>query len=136
MGLKRQFIERRTGGRGFYDLTADVQACIPEGSDGVCNVFIHHTSASLIITENADPEVLRDLERLVSRLVPDGDPVFRHVAEGADDMPAHARSVLTQSALSVPVGEGRLMLGVWQGIYLWEHRTAPHSRRVSVSILT
>ena len=135
MTLKRHMIECRTEGRGFYDLTADVQACIPGGSSGVCNVFICHTSASLVITENADSEVHRDLERLISRLVPDGDPIFRHVAEGPDDMPAHMRSVLTQSALSIPVQDGCLMLGVWQGIYLWEHRVSSHLRRVTVSTL-
>ncbi len=132
---ERHVIECRTTGRGFYDLTTRVQAHVPENADGICNLFIHHTSASLVITENADPEVHRDLERLISRVAPDGDPLFRHVAEGADDMPAHARSVLTQSSLSVPFWDGRLLLGTWQGVYLWEHRTSPHSRRVTISIL-
>ncbi len=134
--VEQHTIECRTEGRGFYDLTARVQALVPGDATGLCHLFIHHTSASLVITENADPEVHRDLERLLARIAPDGDPLFRHVAEGADDMPAHARSVLTQSALSVPVRDGRLALGVWQGVYLWEHRTSPHSRRVTVSLLT
>ena len=134
--IKQHLIECRTEGRGLYELTDRVQACVAESSAGVCNLFIHHTSASLIITENADPEVHRDLERLISRVVPDGDPLFRHVAEGPDDMPAHVRSVLTQTCLAVPVAEGRLRLGTWQGIYLWEHRASPHSRRVTVSVST
>lgn len=134
--MKRRIIECRTKGRGLYELTDRVQEHVSAGADGMCNVFIHHTSASLIITENADPEVHRDLERLISRLVPDGDPLFRHVTEGPDDMPAHVRSVLTQTSLAIPVEGGRLALGAWQGIYLWEHRTAPHRRRVTVSVLT
>ena len=134
MAIKQHRIQCQTTGRGFHDLTVQVQTCVPKNSDGLCNIFIHHTSASLVITENADPEVHRDLERLIARLVPDGDQLFRHVAEGPDDMPAHVRSVLTQSSLSVPIKDGRLMLGTWQGIYLWEHRTSPHSRLVTVSI--
>ena len=134
--MKQHTTECRTTGRGFYDLTADVQACVPEHANGLCNLFIHHTSASLVITENADPEVHRDLERLIARIAPDGDPLFRHVAEGPDDMPAHVRSMLTQTSLSVPVANGRLTLGTWQGIYLWEHRLSPHVRRVTVSMLT
>lgn len=134
--VKQHIIECRTKGRGLYELTDSVQAHVPDGAVGICNVFIHHTSASLIITENADPEVHRDLERLISRLVPDGDPLFRHVTEGPDDMPAHVRSVLTQTSVAIPVGKGRLALGAWQGIYLWEHRTSPHLRRVTVSVST
>ena len=134
--MKQRTIECRTTRRGFYNLTAEVQGCIPENAGGLCNLFIHHTSASLVITENADPEVHRDLERLISRIAPDGDPLFRHTAEGPDDMPAHVRSMLTQTNLSVPVANGCLMLGTWQGIYLWEHRTSPHLRRVTVSMLT
>ena len=134
--VKQHLIRYQTTGRGLYELTGQIQSHIPGGEAGVCNVFIHHTSASLIITENADPEVHRDLERFISRLIPDGDPLFRHVAEGPDDMPAHVRAVLTQSALSVPVEGGRLGLGTWQGIYLWEHRRSPHVRKVTVSLLT
>jgi len=101
---------------------------------GLCHVFIHHTSASLMICENAASEVRDDLESFFSRLIPDGDPLFRHIDEGADDMPAHIRSVLTQTELSIPVIAGRLALGTWQGVYLWEHRTSPHLRDISMTI--
>lgn len=101
---------------------------------GLCHVFVHHTSASLMLCENADPTVLRDLEAFMARLVPDGDPLFRHTTEGPDDMPAHVRSVLTQSAVSIPVCEGRCLLGTWQGIYLWEHRRYGHERQVTVTV--
>ena len=133
--MEQQIIECQTRGRGFYDLTEEVQERVPKGASGLCHLFIHHTSASLLITENADPEVHRDLERLISRVAPDGDPLFRHITEGPDDMPAHVRSMLTQTSLSVPIEEGRLSLGMWQGIYLWEHRTSAHMRRVTVSVL-
>ncbi len=103
--------------------------------DGLATVFVHHTSASLVLCENADPTVRSDLDAFLERLVPDGDPLFRHTAEGPDDMPAHVRSILTQSSLQVPVVGGRLDLGTWQGIYLYEHRAAGHSRRVSVTVL-
>jgi secondary thiamine-phosphate synthase enzyme len=98
-------------------------------------VFLRHTSASLLITENADPDVRRDLETFISRLAPDGDPAFVHKMEGPDDMPAHIRSVLTASELTIPVRERRLALGTWQGVYLWEHRYRPHNRRLDVTIL-
>lgn len=126
-----------TRGRGTYDVTDAVQSAVrASGSrDGLCTVFVHHTSASLIITENADPVVRRDLDAFLARLVPDGDPLFRHVDEGPDDMPSHVRSVLTQTSLGIPVAAGRCDLGTWQGIYLWEHRTAPHTRRISVTVL-
>ena len=101
---------------------------------GLCHVFIHHTSASLMICENAASEVRDDLESFFSRLIPDGDPLFSHIDEGADDMPAHIRSVLTQTELSIPVIAGRLALGPWQGVYLWEHRTSPHLRDISMTI--
>lgn len=130
-------IELDTPGRGTIDLTARVQAAVAAASVGVglCNVFIHHTSASLMVCENADPTVRRDLEAFMARLVPDGDPLYRHTAEGPDDMPAHVRSVLTQTSLTLPVRGGRCDLGTWQGIYLWEHRTARHRRRVTVTVL-
>jgi len=126
-----------TRGRGTYDVTEHVQAAVRAAGvrEGLCTVFIHHTSASLIITENADPVVRRDLDAFLARLVPDGDPLFRHIDEGPDDMPSHVRSVLTQTSLGIPISAGRCDLGTWQGIYVWEHRTAPHSRRVSVTIL-
>ena len=126
----------RTRGRGSYDISREVQDFVRESGvvAGVCQVFICHTSASLMLCENADPAVLRDLETFMSRAVPDGDPMFTHTAEGPDDMPAHVRSVLTQSDLNLPVRQGRCALGTWQGIFLWEHRLAPHSRRVIVTL--
>lgn len=127
----------RTPGRGTSDLTRRVQEVVAASGvrEGLCNVFVHHTSASLILCENADPQVRRDLEAFAARLVPDGDPLFAHVDEGDDDMPAHIRSILTHSSLCLPVVDGRCDLGTWQGVYLWEHRTAPHERRVTVSVL-
>lgn len=101
---------------------------------GLCNVFIQHTSASLIVCENADPTVRKDLERFMARFIPDGDPIFKHTAEGADDMPAHLRTVLTQTSLSIPVHNYQLLLGTWQGIYLWEHRSGKFHRRVIVTV--
>jgi secondary thiamine-phosphate synthase enzyme len=100
----------------------------------VCTVFLQHTSASLILCENADPDVRRDLETILARLAPDGDPALRHVTEGADDMAAHARSILTSNSLTLPVADARLLLGTWQGLYLWEHRLAPHSRSLVVTV--
>jgi secondary thiamine-phosphate synthase enzyme len=129
--------EVATVGRGSQDISAQVLSAVQESgvSSGLCNVFIQHTSASLMICENADPAVRRDLETFMARIAPDGDPDFVHTAEGPDDMPAHVRSVLTQTGISVPVIEGNLGLGTWQGIYLWEHRAAPHRRRLTVTIL-
>ena len=125
-----------TTGRGTYDISGDVQAAVQESGVGIgiCHVFVRHTSASLMLCENADPSVRQDLETFMHRQVPDGDPMFTHTAEGPDDMPAHVRSVLTQSDLNIPVRDGRCALGTWQGIYLWEHRTAPHARRVLVTV--
>ena len=125
-----------TKGRGTYDLSSDVQRFVRDAGIeyGLCHVFICHTSASLILCENADPSVMRDLESFMSRQVPDGDPMFSHAAEGPDDMPAHIRSILTQSDLNLPVRNGRCALGTWQGIYLWEHRYAPHTRRIIVTV--
>ena len=127
----------RTPGRTTVDITQQVQAVVgrAEVSEGQCTVFVHHTSASLIICENADPDVRRDLETFAARLVPDGDPMFVHTAEGPDDMPAHVRSVLTQCSLTIPVQSGRADLGTWQGVYLWEHRHAAHTRSVTVTVL-
>jgi secondary thiamine-phosphate synthase enzyme len=124
-------------GRGTVDITDEVQRAVAEAGiqAGVCTVFCHHTSASLIICENADPTVRQDLERFAARLVPDGDPIFEHTAEGPDDMPAHVRSILTQTSLSLPVAGGRADLGTWQGVYLWEHRTRHHRRRVTISVV-
>jgi secondary thiamine-phosphate synthase enzyme len=134
--IARDELRVETKGRGIYDLSNDVQRVV--GSSGVdtgmCHVFICHTSASLMLCENADPAVMRDLETFMSRQVPDGDPMFTHRSEGPDDMPAHVRSILTQSDLNIPVVNGRCALGTWQGVYLWEHRLAPHSRRIIVTV--
>ena len=125
-----------TRGRGTLDITHDVTNCVTRAGiqAGLCHVFVHHTSASLMLCENADPSVRRDLETFMARLAPDGDPAYEHDAEGPDDMPAHIRSVLTQTGLSLPVTAGRPGLGTWQGIYLWEHRTHPHRRRITVTV--
>jgi len=129
-------LEIKTRGRAFYDLTEQVQAAVRAAkvTTGLCTVFVHHTSASLLITENADPAVHRDLEAFISRLAPDGDRLFTHVDEGPDDMPSHVRSVLTQTSLGIPIARGRCDLGTWQGVYLWEHRHAPHTRKITLSI--
>jgi secondary thiamine-phosphate synthase enzyme len=126
-----------TRGRGTYDITRDVAKVVGASSArvGLATVFIHHTSASLIICENADQSVRKDLEAFAARLVPDGDPLFTHDAEGDDDMPAHVRTVLTQTSIGIPVVEGKLALGTWQGLYLWEHRTSPHTRKVTVMVV-
>lgn len=133
----QKILEFRTRGRGTTDITAEVQRAVAESGirQGICNVFLQHTSASLILCENADPDVRRDLETLLSRLAPDGDPAYVHDTEGPDDMAAHARSILTANSLTIPVAEGRLMLGTWQGIYLYEHRTMAHARSVVISVL-
>lgn len=126
-----------TKGRGTYDITREVSDVVRASAarEGLATIFIHHTSASLIICENADPSVRKDLETFARRLVPDGDPMFTHDAEGDDDMPAHVRSVLTQTSIGVPIISGKLALGTWQGIYLWEHRTSRHRRRITVSVV-
>jgi secondary thiamine-phosphate synthase enzyme len=123
-----------TRGRGFYEFTREVEVWLGENKfkDGLLTLHLRHTSASLLIQENADPDVRRDLEAFFQRLAPDGDPLFIHTTEGADDMPAHVRTALTAVNLSLPVRGGRPVLGTWQGIYLWEHRTRPHSRRVAL----
>ncbi|MEQ8206482.1 MAG: secondary thiamine-phosphate synthase enzyme YjbQ [Woeseia sp.] len=125
-----------TRGRGCYDLGGQVLASVRTSGvvTGICHVFIRHTSASLMLCENADPDVQRDLEAWMARAVPDGDPLFAHTAEGPDDMPAHVRSVLTQSDLNLPIRNGVCALGQWQGIYLWEHRHAPHQRQVLLTV--
>ncbi len=125
-----------TTGRGTYDLSAEVQDALRQSGieTGLCHLFIRHTSASLMLCENADPAVMRDLETFMSRNVPDGDPMFTHTDEGPDDMPAHIRSILTQSDLNLPVSNGRCALGTWQGIYLWEHRRAAHQRTLIITL--
>jgi secondary thiamine-phosphate synthase enzyme len=125
-----------TGGPGLYDITDRVRSAVRRAgvAEGLCTVFIRHTSASLVIQENADPSVRRDLDAWMARLVAEGDPLFTHTAEGADDMPSHIRSALTAASLSIPVADGRPALGQWQGIYVWEHRRAPHERTVVVHV--
>ena len=125
-----------TAGRGFIQITTELQNAVADSGIqiGLCHCYIHHTSASLVITENADSDVLSDLENFMSRLVVDGDSYYDHNAEGADDMPAHIRSVLTQTEITVPIVKGHLDLGIWQGIYLWEHRTHQHLRTLTQTI--
>jgi secondary thiamine-phosphate synthase enzyme len=134
--LKQFLMTVSTNGRGFTEITSDVAAYVKEINikTGLCHVFIQHTSASLIICENADPQVLQDLSGFMLRLVPDGDPLYQHTDEGDDDMPAHVRMVLTQTSLIIPVVNGKLALGRWQGVFVWEHRFQPHERRLVVTI--
>lgn len=134
--LKQTTFTVTTQGRGTHELTDEVQRFVGASgiAVGLCHVFVHHTSASLMLCENADPTVRRDLEAFMARLAPDGDPLFQHQSEGPDDMPAHVRTVLTQTGLSIPISERRCALGTWQGIYLWEHRTSGHRRRVTVTL--
>jgi secondary thiamine-phosphate synthase enzyme len=126
-----------TRGRGLFDITPDVHAWLADSgmTAGLMTLFLRHTSASLLIQENADPQVRADLDRFFARLVPDGDPLFRHRDEGPDDMPAHVRAALTSVQLSIPVRQGRLALGTWQGVYLWEHRLRPHRREIALQLL-
>jgi secondary thiamine-phosphate synthase enzyme len=130
-------LQLATAGRGTRNITDAVAKAVRESDVqcGLVHVFVQHTSCSLTITENADPDVRGDLETIMARLAPDGDRAYRHDLEGPDDMSAHARSVLTDTGLTVPVGGGRLLLGTWQGIYLWEHRTAPQHRSVVVTVM-
>ncbi len=125
-----------TRGRGTSNISQQVADVIHRAgiNTGICQLFIHHTSASLILCENADPTVRSDLERFMARLVPDGDHIFDHTQEGPDDMPAHIRSILTKMDLSFPILNGHPGLGTWQGIYLWEHRTHPHRRRITLTL--
>ena len=137
MPTVQKSLNLRSQGRGTIDLTARVAAVVSDSGikQGLCNVFLQHTSASLILCENAAPAVRKDLETILSRLAPDGDPAYVHDDEGPDDMAAHARTVLTTNTLQIPVSEGRLALGTWQGIYLWEHRLHSHRRQITVSVL-
>lgn len=126
-----------TRGRGFTEFTSELQSFVRQAGivTGLLTVHLRHTSASLLIQENADPDVRADLERFFARLTPDGDPLFEHTAEGSDDMPAHVRTALTTVTLNLPVVDGALALGTWQGVYLWEHRRAAHRRRVVLHLL-
>ncbi len=129
-------LQIETDGRGTYDLTRQVEDAVQQSgiSTGLCHIFLRHTSASLMLCENADPAVMQDLEAFMTRLTPDGDPLYTHTAEGPDDMSAHVRSVLTHSDLNVPIREGRCDLGTWQGIFLWEHRIAAHRRNITLTL--
>lgn len=133
----QETISLQTRGRGTYEITREVRDIVSRSGveTGLCQVFVQHTSASLLICENADPVVHDDLERFISRLVPDGDPIYRHTMEGPDDMAAHVRTVLTNPDLGLPVSQGQAALGTWQGIYLYEHRTHPHRRNIVVTVL-
>jgi len=135
--VNQRSLSFRTSGRGCQEITRDVNKMVSETriSQGICNIYVLHTSASLMICENADPDVRRDMETIISRLAPDGDPAYVHTTEGTDDMAAHARSVLTGVSLSIPVRQGSCMLGTWQGIYLWEHREHPQQREVMITII-
>ena len=126
-----------TKGRGIYAISKEVEIWMQSQniSSGLLTLFIPHTSASLLIQENADPDVLKDLDRFFNRLVPDGDPLYKHKSEGPDDMPAHIRSALTQTQLSIPIRNNRMALGIWQGIYLFEHRVYPHTRNILLHLL-
>jgi len=125
-----------TSGKGLYDITSGINKVIKNNNihEGLCTLLIRHTSASLLIQENADPSAKRDLENWLERLVPENDPIYTHTLECADDMPAHIKSMLTQSTLSIPVQHGNLMLGIWQGIYLFEHRNGKNQREISIHL--
>ncbi|MBN2448343.1 MAG: YjbQ family protein [Phycisphaerae bacterium] len=129
-------ISIRTSGLGLHEITGDVQSVVREagGREGLCTILIQHTSASLTVQENADPSARRDLERWLDRLVPEDDPDFTHTLEGADDMPAHIKAALTATTLSIPVADGRLALGTWQGIYVWEHRRRGGTRNCVIHV--
>lgn len=133
----RSTLEIPTQHRGLVDVTAEVSDVVRRSGVqiGLCHLFVQHTSASLLVQENADPDVLRDLEAWFSRAVPDGDPLYRHTAEGPDDMSGHVRTALTAVSVTIPVGEGRLLLGRWQAIYLYEHRTRGSTRKVVATVL-
>jgi secondary thiamine-phosphate synthase enzyme len=135
--MHQESIQLNTSGRGTYEITREVEQIIARSgvNTGVCHLFIHHTSASLVLCENADPSVRTDLESFMAKLAPDGDPMFDHTMEGPDDMPAHIRSILSKMDLTIPVTNGRAALGTWQGIYLWEHRTRAHNRRVTATVM-
>ena len=132
----QEIIQQSTRGRGTYDITPQVRDVVRNAGvqTGLCHLFLQHTSASLILCENADPTVRSDLERFLARLVPDGDPIYDHSQEGPDDMPAHVRAILTKVEMTLPVSQGRCALGTWQGIYLYEHRHHAHTRRVIVTV--
>ena len=132
----QEVLSIQTQGRSTIDVTNEIEQLVSRSGikNGLCNLFIQHTSASLILCENADPDVRLDLENFMQQIVKDGDSLFRHTAEGPDDMPAHIRNVLTSSSLTIPIANGRCLLGTWQGVYLWEHRLNTHVRKIIVTI--
>lgn len=132
----QQQISIQTPGRGSTNISRKINDIVSKSAigTGFCHIFVQHTSASLMLCENADPTVRSDLEKIMQRLVPDGDPLFDHIDEGPDDMPAHVRTILTHSDLTVPVSRGSCLLGTWQGIYLWEHRARGHHRQITITI--
>jgi secondary thiamine-phosphate synthase enzyme len=134
--MKQHFLEVKTDGRGLINITKKIAECVAatKVETGLCHVFLQHTSASLALCENADPLVLSDLEAFMQRTVPDGDPVYEHTDEGEDDMPSHIRSIITHNSLTIPITHGKLALGTWQGIFLWEHRVRGCVRKVVVTV--
>lgn len=134
--MKQITLSINTKGRGIYDISNEVQKLIQDNkvSTGLCHLFLQHTSASIILCENADPTVKVDLENFMARIAPDGDTAYLHDMEGPDDMPAHIRTTLTQNSLTIPISNGRCALGTWQGLYLWEHRTSAHRRTLIVTL--
>ena len=134
--MKQNTLNIETKGRGTYEISNDIQNIIDESniSTGLCHLFLQHTSASLILCENADATVRADLENFMARIAPDGDSSYQHDMEGPDDMPAHIRTILTQNSLTIPIVNGRCALGTWQGVYLWEHRTMGHNRKLIITL--
>lgn len=134
--MLQETISIETTGRGTFDISDQVNNILSKHSveNGLCHIFLMHTSASLILCENYDPTVKDDMENFLSRLVPDGDKIFKHTMEGPDDMPAHIRSILTHNDITIPIIDGKLRLGTWQGIYLYEHRTRAHNRNIIVTL--
>jgi len=134
--ISQETLSFHTNGRGTTNISTQLNAVISASGikTGIANIFIQHTSASLILCENADPTVRRDLEAFMSRVTPDGDPLYQHIDEGPDDMSAHVRTILTDSSLSIPFRTEQLLLGTWQGVFLWEHRTQPHNRQIIISL--
>jgi len=134
--ISQEFLHFHTNGRGTMNISTQLNSVISASNikTGIANIFVQHTSASLILCENADPTVRRDLEAFMSKVTPDGDPLYQHTDEGPDDMAAHVRTVLTDSSLNIPFQAGQLLLGTWQGVFLWEHRVQPHKRQIIVSL--
>lgn len=135
--INQQKLQFSTTGRGTYNITKQITAAINKSDikNGLCNLFVQHTSASLILCENADPDVREDLDAYMAKLVKDGDPAYKHTDEGPDDMAAHIRTILTESSLTLPIKDGHCDLGIWQGIFLWEHRTHPYTRSIALTIM-